>query len=261
MLLFLFVVALGINPDVTEGQSITDVGDGTLRRIYVPILMYHYVSPLPEDADPYRVELTVEPEIFRSHLQYLRQQGYQTISPYALHNALNFGAALPEKPIILTFDDGYIDHYRFVFPMLREYGFVGTFFVITGRADEGHPDYLSWAQITEMAQAGMNMEAHSRTHRELTGRDASFLVYEIVGSLQSLEAHTGMPTRVFAYPAGRYDDDTLRILNSSPVVRAMTTRTGAYHTTDNTMELQRLRVSGNMSAVELDHLLSSSRWR
>jgi peptidoglycan/xylan/chitin deacetylase (PgdA/CDA1 family) len=112
-----------------------------------------------------------------------------------------------------------------------------------------------------MAQAGMNMEAHSRTHRELTGRDASFLVYEIVGSLQSLEAHTGMPTRVFAYPAGRYDDDTLRILNSSPVVRAMTTRTGAYHTTDNAMELRRLRVSGNMSAVELDHLLSSSRWR
>ena len=261
LMISLFVVILSIEPEMAVGQSINDSGDGTLRRIYVPILMYHYVSPLPENADPYRIELTVEPEIFRSHLQYLRHQGYQTISPYTLHNALNFGSPLPEKPIVLTFDDGYIDHYAFVFPMLREYGFIGTFFVITGHADEDHPDYLSWSQITEMAQAGMQMEAHTRTHRELTGRDTPFLVYEIVGSLQSLEAHTGMPTRIFAYPAGRYDDHTLRILNSSPVLRAMTTRTGAFHTTDNAMEVQRLRVSGNMSPVELDHLLASNRWQ
>jgi peptidoglycan/xylan/chitin deacetylase (PgdA/CDA1 family) len=258
-LIALITIMLSAKLGQVDAQSINASGDGTLRRIFVPILMYHYVSPLPENADPYRTDLTVEPEIFRSHLEYLHQHGYQTISPYLLHEALNFGKPLPTNPIILTFDDGYNDHYPIVFPMLREFGFIGTFFIITGRADEGNQDYLSWSQITEMSQAGMQMEAHSRTHRELANRDVPFLVYEIIGSLQSLEAHTGVPSRVFAYPSGRYDDDTLRVMNSSPVLRAMTTRTGAYHTTDNAMELQRLRVIGNMSANALGEMIAGSR--
>src|SRR5215467_12208364 len=83
----------------------------TLRRLRVPILMYHYISELPPHADETRRGLTVTPAIFRAHMQYLHDQGYTTISLYDLNDALTKGTPLPPKPIILTFDDGYHDAY------------------------------------------------------------------------------------------------------------------------------------------------------
>lgn len=233
--------------------------DGTLRRIYVPILMYHYVSPLPEDADDLRVNLTVEPHIFRQHLEYLQRQNYTAISLYELHDALLRGSELPQRPVILTFDDGHIDHYLTVFPLLRQFDFTATFFIITGRPDAGDSRYMSWAQIGEMAQAGMDMEGHTKNHLDLRSRSYDFLVYEILGSLESLASHTGWQPRMFAYPAGRYDEMTLSVAESIPLWRAVTTRHGAYHTTDNSLLLPRLRITGNMSTSGLAHLLESAR--
>jgi len=263
VVILVFLMLLGAvqvwQPNYATAQSITDEGDGTWRRIHVPILMYHYVSPLPADADAFRIDLTVEPPIFQAHLQYLSENGYTTISLYDLHQALNLGTPLPPNPIVLTFDDSYIDHYTVVYPLLRSFGFTGTFFVITGRADQNNPQHLSWSEIREMADGGMSMEGHTRTHQDLRSRDLDFLIFEIIGSLESIHGHINQPVRMFSYPAGRYDDDTLRVLNSSDVLRAVTTQNGAYHTTDNAMELRRLRINGNLSVAGLDQLLRSSR--
>lgn len=258
---FVIVLVLFSFPQAMRAQvqRAEVIFDGTLRRIFVPILMYHYVSPLPPDADDVRVGLTVSPEMFRQHIAYLRAEGYQTISLNQLHQALLIGTPLPPKPIILTFDDGHIDHYTNVFPVLREAGYTATFFIITGRADTGASNYLNWSQISEMAMAGMSMEAHTKNHFDLRSRSYEFLVYEIMGSVESLEAHTGMPTRMLAYPAGRYDDTTLSVLRSTPIQRAVTTQPGAYHTTDNALEMPRLRITAEMSTAGLAHLLNSAR--
>lgn len=234
------------------------IPDGTLRRIHVPVLMYHYISQLPENPDQYRPGLTVEPDIFRSHLEYLRDAGYTTISLYQLHEALTIGAPLPPRPIILTFDDGHLDHYVTVFPLLQEFGFTGTFFIITGFADSGNPVHLNWAQIQEMAEAGMSMEAHTKTHQNLRERDWDFLVYEMLGSIESLEAHTETPVHMLAYPAGSYDEATLAVASQLPIWRAVTTEQGAYHTTDNMLEVKRLRVTGNMGVLGLEQLIRRS---
>lgn len=236
-----------INPDMA--------GDGTLRRIRVPILMYHYVSPLPEDADDIRVGLTVEPDMFRAQMETLKAEGYTTISLYDLHDALLWGRPLPPLPVILTFDDGYSEHYFTVFTLLQELGFTATFFIITGRADAGDPAYMTWAQISEMAAAGMHMEPHTKSHRELRGRDRDFLVYEMLGSRESLEAHIGTAAHMFSYPAGRYDDLTLRVARELGIWRAVTTQAGALHTTDNWLEVGRLRVSGDTGVNGLLHLV------
>lgn len=217
--------------------------------------MYHYVSELPFDADAIRIDLTVSPDLFRDHMQYLREQGYTTISLYQLDNALLYGEALPSKPIILTFDDGYKDHYVTVFPLLQELGFTGTFFIITGRPDEADPNYLTWAQIRQMSQAGMSMEAHSKTHQDLRERDYDFLVYELLGSIQSIEAYTGQEPHMFAYPVGFYDETTLQVLAQLPVWRAVTTQPGDLHTSDNRLELARVRIHGNTSVNGLATLL------
>src|SRR5581483_4103848 len=95
---------------------------GQPRAIQVPILMYHYVSANPQwPADPARTHLSVTPKAFAAQISYLRLAGYTTITLDDLARALSDGAALPAKPIILTFDDGYQDFYDNAFPLLKKY--------------------------------------------------------------------------------------------------------------------------------------------
>jgi peptidoglycan/xylan/chitin deacetylase (PgdA/CDA1 family) len=233
--------------------------DGTYRAIRVPILMYHYVSELPELADEVRVNLTVSPDTFRAHMEYLFYEGYTTISLYQLYDALLQGTPLPPKPIVLTFDDGYVDHYTTVYPILREYGFTGTFFIITGPVDNANENYLSWSQVTEMARNGMSMESHTRDHPELIGRDYDFLVYQLLGAQESLAAYTGLTPHMFAYPVGRYDDATLAVLRSMSTWIAVTTENGLIHYSDQLLEMPRLRISNGTGVGELAGILGADR--
>jgi peptidoglycan/xylan/chitin deacetylase (PgdA/CDA1 family) len=238
--------------------SIVTTADGTIRRIRVPILMYHYVSPLPPDADSIREGLTLSPEFFEQHMEYLSEEGYTTISLYEINEALENGSQLPSKPIILTFDDSYTDHYNYVFPILKEHDFIGTFFVITQFTDDGNPNHLTWEQIEEMSQAGMNMESHTKTHNTLIDRSYDFLVWEIIGSIESLESHTGMRPEVFSYPVGKYDDTTLNFLETTTIKRAVTTEYGTYHTLHDAILSPRLRITSNMGVSGLKNLLQSA---
>lgn len=231
-------------------------GDGTLRRIRVPILMYHYISVLPSDADAIRVGLTLSPTMFREHMDYLVDAGYETVSLYDLDSALEYGTALPDHPVVLTFDDGYDDHYDTVFPILRARGLSGTFFIISQFVDERTSGYMTWEQIGEMAAADMRMEAHTRTHSDLRGRDYDFLVYEIVGSLESVAAHSRQVSQMFSYPVGRYDAQTLQVAASAPIERAVTTQIGNSHTTTNRLELTRMRVTHDTGVPGLIYLLN-----
>ncbi len=229
--------------------------DGTLRRLRVPILMYHYVSELPADADSLRTGLTVHPQQFREHLDFLRSNGYTTVSLYEIYLALTQGHRLPPNPIALTFDDGYSDHLYTAMPLLREYGFKGTFFIITGFADEQRNGYLNWEQVQQLGASGMEIAAHSKTHPDLRGRNHDFLVYEMLGSLESIKVNLGYTQVAFAYPMGRYDDATLDVLRQTEALLAVTTEHGATHTTDGRYEMRRLRIQNTTSASGLAALL------
>ena len=231
--------------------------DGTLRQIVVPILMYHYISTPPEDADIYRQDLSVSPENFRAQMQLLVDEGYTTISLYDLNRALRWGTPLPPRPVILTFDDGYRDVYVNAFPVLVEFGFTGTFFVITARLDEGHPAYITWEQAQEMAAAGMAIESHTKEHPNLSGLSPDALFYQIQGSLESIAAHTGEPVRMFSYPGGRWDESVLDAVRSYGVWAAVVTEGGVTHTTDNLLLLRRVRISGETDLPTFDALV---RW-
>jgi len=233
--------AVSLNGETADGGS----GDGTLRRIAVPILMYHYVSVPPEDADVYRRDLSVTPTNFRAQMAFLAERGYTVIGLDDLNLALRWGAPLPPRPVVLTFDDGYADAYHVVFPILREFGYTGTFFVITRRLDEGHPAYLTWAQAREMAQAGMSIESHTSDHLDLRGRDSAFLIDQIQGSIERIEAHTGRRPRFFCYPSGRWDRGAVEALASLGIWAAVTTEGGIEHTTDAMLLLRRVRISGD----------------
>lgn len=231
----------------TPQPTPTEVG----VRLTVPILMYHYLSEPPPGADAIRQDLSISPNQFEAHLAYLRQAGYETISFEELIFALSQEADLPPKPIILTFDDGYRDHYENAFPLLRQYGYSATFFIFTQTIDTYNVDYLTWEMVIEMHKAGMEFGSHTYSHPDMSGRDVDFLIYQILGSKEAIEERIGEPVRIFSYPAGRYDAMTIKVLESANFWGAVTTQWGAQHSYRRRFEMPRVRISGNDSAQNL----------
>jgi peptidoglycan/xylan/chitin deacetylase (PgdA/CDA1 family) len=210
----------------------------------VPILMYHYVSELPPNPDYYRRDLTVSPEKFEAQLQYLSEAGYHTITLTDLFFHLTQGVPLPEKPVVLTFDDGYRDAYDVVFPMLLDYGYTGTFFVLATPAHLESPAYVTWAQMKEMSDAGMDIQGHGRDHVDLRGRTYDYLVYQIRGIQEGIHYHTGRLPRFFCYPSGQYDANVIAVLKDVGYWGAVTTEWGRTHTQDKLLEMPRVRIRG-----------------
>ncbi len=232
------------------------VPDGVMRSADVPILMYHYISAAPNPQDRIRYSLSVPPEMFEAQLKLLRDNGFTTITLRDLYEYLAVGAPLPDKPIILTFDDGYVDNYTHAFPLLQKYGMTGTFFVLTGRADDGDPVYLSWDMIQQMSNAGMDIQLHSRDHLDMRNRSYDWLVFQIIGGRQSIEGHTGKPVIFMAYPSGKYDANALRFLRSTNFWAAVTTNPGSDHLLRDALTLDRVRIPGQMSLQGFARLLN-----
>lgn len=229
--------------------------DGVVREAQVPILMYHYISELPSDANDIRRGLSIPPAQFEAHLRYLKSNGYHTISLHQLLLHLTRGEPLPEKPIILTFDDGYRDNYDRAFPLLQKYGFSATFFLITNFIDEGRPAYLTWEQVKKLAQAGNEIGAHSRDHPDLRGRDTDFLVWQVLGSKEAIQNGAGITPRFFSYPSGKYDENTIAILASAHYWGAVTVKQGVHQSSGTPFELERIRIDGSYGADELSWVL------
>jgi len=231
--------------------------DGVERSIGVPILMYHYVSTPPPDADIYRTDLSVPPALFAEHLDRLQAEGYTTISLYDLTAFLTQGTPLPDKPVIISFDDGYRDNYANAFRLLKERGMTATFFVVTDFIDEQRPDYLSWDMAREMLAGGMSIESHGRNHVSLAGKDSDYLVWQTLGSLETIQYELGVRPRFISYPAGEYDQRTLDVVQSAGYWAGVTTQQGATHTTDDPFELARVRVRNTTTPDKLAELLQA----
>jgi len=218
--------------------------------------MYHYISEPTPNADVYRRDLSVTPANFEAQLGWLRSQGYEgiTLTDLAYHLAL--GWPLPEKPVVLTFDDGYLDNYTNAFPLLQEYGYVGTFFLVTGPIDFGNPDYVTWDMVQKMHQGGMDFQPHSYRHFDLHGKDLDFLIFEILAPKEAIEARTGETARFFSYPSGSYDQQTVAVLKSAHFWGAVVTEQGATHTSDDLFELNRVRVRGDHTIEDFAELMT-----
>lgn len=252
---WLLVIALLLRMPAPSRAERTPPGDlPRLRR--VPILMYHYVSTPPPEADRYRLDLSVTPRQFAEQLAWLRANDFTTITLDDLYAALMTGASLPDRPVILTFDDGYADAYEHAFPLLVEFDMTGTFFVITETLDAAQPGYLTWDQARVMAEAGMSIQSHSRSHPDLTDNcNYDCLVWQILGSVETIEAHLGQRPRFFSYPGGRYDRAVLALLPQVGIQAAVTTRSGTLHTSARPLELKRARVRGTTTLTDFAWML------
>ncbi len=173
----------------------------------VPILGFHAVVDSPGRLD-------VTPTQFVAQLDALVAAGFHSVPLSALLDHADRATPLPERPIVLTFDDGTADAIRVVLPALRARGMVATFFVVSSwigddeahrslhpaGADESSHPVLTWPEVRALHAAGMEIGSHSRTHPRLPELDDKALLEELRGSRRELEAGLGAPIDLFAYP-------------------------------------------------------------
>ena len=215
------------------------------REVTVPILMYHYIEPVPSNnKDQLRADLTVTPEKFEAQLKFLKERGYTSIDLYQFYGALARGDKLPAKPVVITFDDGYGDLHEYAFPLMQKYGFTGTIFMITDFTDAQKPEYIVWAKALEMARAGWRLESHTKNHPSLEGQSVEFQRDQLKGSMDALKKNLGYTPRFLAYPYGKFDQNSIKILQEVGYWGAVTTNIGRHHSFGSLYTSPRVRVNG-----------------
>ncbi|MFG2536675.1 polysaccharide deacetylase family protein [Streptomyces sp. NPDC048511] len=167
--------------------------------------MYHAVGHRPADGV---YGLSVSPGAFRTQMEILARRGFTPLTTTALGSHWRTGRALPDRPVLITFDDGYEGVHRHALPVLAEHGFAATVFVTTGwlrgAYDEGGaPDtMLDWGQVRELAATGVEIGGHSHTHPQLDQLGEARLRDETARCRDIVTAELGAVPASFAYPYG-----------------------------------------------------------
>lgn len=171
-------------------------------RVYakpeIPVLCYHRI------ADGIKSEYAVSPATFASHLKILADSGYHSISPAQLYDYLVYNKALPEKPVMLTFDDSRVEHSLLAAPLLEKYGFRGVFFIMTITYNK--KNYMTTDQISCLAKAGHTVGLHSWDHTMVTKyTETADWQKQVAAPKEKLEKIVGGIVEYWAYPNGVYD--------------------------------------------------------
>ncbi len=196
----------------------------------VPVLMYHKIGPEAGN------DAVIAEARFAEHMEYLHRHGYRTLSLTELEDYLAGRMELPPKPVVITFDDGYRDTYEVALPILKRYGFKSAIFVLLNDSER----YLTWTEMREMKAAGMDVEPHGYTHRDLGAMSPAQQAAEIAKAKEILDRGLGQDSRYFCYPNGSYDGSTLRLLRENGFRLAVTIEPGWVKRGDNPLLLKRV---------------------
>ena len=189
--------------------------------IKVPILLYHnFVTTVP-DNDPDNFNYINTPESFEENIKTLLENGYKVISMKDLEDANKGKTILPDKPIIITLDDGYFSNYEYIYPILKKYNVKVSIFIVTdkiGKEIDGIK-YLSWDNCLEMQNSGLvEIFSHSKKHVFYDKLPVRELRDDVKESYKLIEEHLGkQDLKVFAYPYGAYTNETVRTLKNNGI--------------------------------------------
>jgi len=248
---------------------------GTLHPA-IPVLMYHHVNPAGNF-------INVSPEAFERQMRYLHDKGFTAVCTDEFAGILSGKAPAPRKPVMITFDDGWLDNWVFAFPVLKRYNIQAVIFLITSRvaqqgvrprSDQGHADalpthrestalmesgrgdevMLSWDEVAEMRESGL-VEFHSHTHThqrwdklipERGARNAA--LRNDLETARELLKGKGLGDSCLCWPQGFYDVDYLSLADSLGYTMMFTTEAGTNDAAETLQRIKRI-VIGNISTV------------
>jgi peptidoglycan/xylan/chitin deacetylase (PgdA/CDA1 family) len=240
----------------------------------IPVLMYHILIEGRNDG------LSVDPIRFKEQMTSLKEAGYNTITVFQLDDYLKNGTPLPTKPILITFDDGYISNYEKAYPVLKELDMKATIYVIASSILEGdtaaNNEKITWAQAKQMRNV-MTIQSHTwDSHNQAmtaSGKMRGLIaspktnesqsqfeqrVYDdLVKSKNIIEEKLGYSNISIAYPFGDYSEDTMKLAEKAGYSIGFTIKQGTVTKEDNALKLNRIRADGSYTGEKLIKIIEN----
>ncbi len=224
------------------------------RLLAVPILLYHNI----DGSGPF----SIESEGLRGHFRLFRDRGICVISLGELISRIERPAPFIERVMVITFDDGYPSMYHRLLPMTKEFEYPVTLFVYTDNISTRPGRGLTWERLREMDRAGIDIQAHSISHPDLTrismkgGPDAGKRLYEeMYLSRRILEMRLGKKIEYFAFPYGRYDPELVMRAVDAGYRRVFSTDYGSNIITRDNACLRRQHIKSNYTIDYVESLI------
>lgn len=213
----------------------------TSQDMNIPVLCYHDVTPNNPDNNG----LLISPEKFKEQLQYLKDNNYTPITLDELYDYLRNNKEIPEKPVVITFDDGYKGNYEYAYPLLKEFKFPATMFIISNYV--GGADFMTTEQLKEMSNNGIEIESHTSKHDDLSKLNETEQVETLKNAKTSLEKIIGKPVNFVAYPFGRHNSDTRIAAEKAGYKLGFNLNGNFADRKDHNFNMDRIYVNGNDS--------------
>ena len=230
-------------------------------NVKIPILLYHdFVATVP-DSDPDNFSYINTPQSYEENIKVLLEDGYKFISFQELHDANNGKIELPEKPILVTFDDGYYSNYEYIFPILKKYNVKASIFVVTdkiGKEIDGKK-YLSWEQCKEMQDSGLvEIFSHSKKHVFYDKLPVRMIRDDVIESYKIIEENLGRKNlKVFAHPYGAYTKETVWTLKLNGIDMQVYDIGMNYSNDFNNNYIKRINIPCEMTGAEIIEEINS----
>lgn len=215
--------------------------------VHLPVLYYHHIQNLDVAKAEGQQNLTVGTSIFISQMQYLKDHGYNPVASNSLTDFFDRGIPVPDKSVILTFDDGYEDFFINVLPILKQFGFKGIIALPTGLV--GNPGYVTWDEISQAAGSNIEIVNHTWSHANLKSGTQSVVISEISIADSQLATRGYNQNKVFVYPYGSVSNFAENFLQSKSYTLAFTTVSGSTLCKKQRLSLPRIRIGNtNLSS-------------
>lgn len=231
----------------------------------IPILMYHKVNSDPKVGG---LGLRVPEEKFDWQMKYLHDHGYHTVTLGDVLGSWDKDHKLPAKPIVITFDDGYLDNLTKAYPILKKYNFTATIFIPTdyvgnyNRWDfvNGQPSnkMMTWSEIKELQAKGFDIEAHTKSHPHLAKITPEMVDKELVESKKILQDKLDKKIYFLAYPYGNHNKSVEDAVKKAGYLAAVVTDPqGKVDQHSNRFALDRVRIMGHYDNQTFVNVLSN----
>ena len=215
--------------------------------------MYHVLARQPAGAS--YPELWLSPVDFAAQMDWLAGHGYHAVTLEQVFGYWRRGVALPPKPFVASFDDGYLSDFTVALPVLRRHGWAGVLNLVVDNVSTGD---IGAAQVQRLIAAGWEIDAHTVTHSDLLGLDPARLRVEVSGSRAQLRKMFGRPVDFFCYPVGHYDAAVLAAVRAAGFLGATTENPGLARPSEP-FTLSRIRIDSGDGAAQLAAKLAAAR--
>lgn len=219
----------------------------------IPVLMYHSIDY--EKGN----ELRVPKEKFREQMKYLKDNGYITLTFDELYNFLINNKPVPEKSVVITFDDGYEDNYKNAYPILKELEFNASIFIITSTIDTDM-NYLTSEQLKEMDKNGIDIESHTVNHDQLDKLSYEKQLVTLKQSKDYIEKVLNKKVNYIGYPFGKWNNDTIKAAKDAGYTMAFTTVGGWSKKDQEIYTLDRVYISADFGINEFVRRITNSNY-